>query len=74
MKKKYADMDPVEEIRAIREELSREFPTVKELCEYVQKQYSMNPPPKSPRKGRRTSTTAKARAVPYRRDNTATHA
>ncbi len=33
MKKKYADMDPLEEIRAIREEISGEFKTIRELGE-----------------------------------------
>lgn len=35
MKKKYADMDPLEEIRAIREEINREFKTASALSEYL---------------------------------------
>lgn len=35
MKKKYADMDPLEEIRAIREEISGEFKTIRELGDYL---------------------------------------
>jgi hypothetical protein len=65
MKKKYADMDPIEEIRAIREELSRKFPTVEALCEYLWRKYpSSVSPPQSPHNGRRTSPKAKANARP----------
>lgn len=39
MGKKYADMDPLEEIRAIREEISREFKTVSAYGEYLLKKY-----------------------------------
>ena len=75
MKKKYADMDPIEEIRAIREELSREFPTAKALGEYLRKNYPTNPSVKSPRKGRRASVKTKGRsAPPPLRRNSATHA
>ncbi len=38
-KKSYADMDPLEEIRAIKEEMSREFPTAKALGEYLRKKH-----------------------------------
>ena len=56
MKKKYADMDPTEEMRAIKEELSREFPTAKAFGEYVRSQYPMNPSTKSPHSGRRVAS------------------
>ena len=65
MKKNYADMDPIEEIRAIREELSREFPTAKALGDYLRANFSAANPPMAPqRKGRRTSTKAKVSARP----------
>lgn len=35
MKKNYADMDPLEEIRAIREEISGEFKSLRELGAYL---------------------------------------
>ena len=35
MKKIYADMDPVEEIRSIRADLMREFKSLDALCEYL---------------------------------------
>ncbi len=35
MKKTYAAMDPLEETRAIREEISREFKTIRELGEFL---------------------------------------
>jgi len=62
MKKNYADMDPIEEIRAIRAELNREFPTVDALFDYMRKNFPVtNPAPELPRKDRRTSTKAKAK-------------
>ncbi len=39
MKKKYADMDPLEEIRAIRKEIMREFKTLDALYEHLNKKY-----------------------------------
>jgi len=63
--KNYADMDPIEEIRAVRAEINRKFPTVKALCDYLRKHYpDANPPAEPPRKGRRTSTITKANARP----------
>ncbi len=38
-KKSYADMDPLEEIRAIKEEISREFKTPGAYIEYLRKKY-----------------------------------
>ncbi len=38
-KKSYADMDPLEEVRAIKEEISREFKTVHAYGEYLIKKY-----------------------------------
>jgi len=75
MKKNYADMDPIEEIRAIREELSREFPTTKALCDYLRQNYpGTNPPAEPQRKGRRVSAKAKANARPaVRHRKTTTH-
>ena len=62
VKKSYADMDPIEEIRAIREELSREFPTTKALCDYLRANSSIaNPTPEPPRKDHRTPAKPKTR-------------
>jgi len=76
MKKNYADMDPIEEIRAIRAELSRRFKTPSALCEYArQRYYDTNPPPSPPRKTRRVSTKAKTNARPaLRRRKSEAHA
>jgi len=72
MKKNYADMDPIEELRAIREELSREFPTAKALREYLWKNFPGSVPPSQPqRKGRRASTKTKANARPAMRQRKA---
>ena len=47
MRKRPIDLDPVEEIRAIRTEMMREYKTLDALCEYIEK----NPPlPTAPRK------------------------
>jgi len=62
MKKNYADMDPIEEIRAIREELSRRFKTPSALCEYARKHYPVAPSPEPQHKGRRASAKSKTRA------------
>jgi len=48
MKKKYADMDPIEELRAVRAELSRKFPTAKAFCEHLWKKYPGSVPPPGP--------------------------
>ncbi len=48
MKKKYADMDPMEEIRAIREEISAEFKSVSAYGEYLQEKYPNDTKPKRP--------------------------
>jgi len=65
MKKNYADMDPIEELRAIRAELSREFPTAKALREYLWKNFPGSvPPSESQRKGRRASAKTKASVRP----------
>ena len=67
-KDKYADMDPVEEIRAVRKELGRRFPTPKALCEYLWKHYptsrpipELPPEPEEP-KSRRALAKPKTRA------------
>ena len=73
MKKNYADMDPTEEMRAIKEELSREFPTAKAFGEYVRSQYPMNPPSKPSRSSGRTPPKAAPRSVARRRKS-AVHA
>ena len=70
MKKSYADMDSLEEVHAIKEELSREFPTAKAFGEYLRNMAPLNPPRKSPRKGRRTSMSANNRAAPRHRKTT----
>jgi len=70
MKKNYADMDPIEEIRAVREELNRQFPTVKAFCDYLREKYpEFNPPEEPSHKGQRASTKTKAnvRSAPRRR-------
>ena len=41
MKKRYADMEPVEEIRAIRREMMREFKTLDALCDNIKKKSPM---------------------------------
>ena len=67
VKKSYADMEPLEEVRAIREEISREFKSLRELGEYLRK----NPPIKagleSPRNGRRVAAKAGKRPASRRR-------
>jgi len=67
-KDKYADMDPVEEIRAVRRELGRRFPTPRALCEYLWKHYptsrpipELPPEPEEP-KNRRGPAKPKTRA------------
>ena len=48
VKKPYADMDPLEEIRAIREELNREFPTVEAFGDYLRAKYPDTDPTRKP--------------------------
>jgi hypothetical protein len=67
MKKSYADMDPTEEMRAIKEELSREFPTARAFGDYVRSKYPMNPSPESPRGRRRTVAESGERPASRRR-------
>jgi len=43
-KHKYADMDPIEEIRAIRAEIGRRFKTAREYVEYLWKNYPSSRP------------------------------
>jgi len=76
MKKSYADMDPLEEIRAIREELNREFPTIEAFFDYLRSNSpAKNSVPQPPRKGRRAATKAKANVRPaLRQRKTTTHA
>ncbi len=55
-KKPYSDMDPLEEIRAIKEEMSREFPTAKALGEYLRNKYpDKDAQAESPDKKRRSA-------------------
>lgn len=63
MKKKYSDMDPLEEIRAIREEISREFKTVSAYGEYLRKKY----PGASVAKRAASRKSKPAKKVPARR-------
>jgi len=61
--KNYADMDPIEELRAIREELSREFPTGKALGDYLRAKYpETDPTRKSQPKSQRSPAKPKPRA------------
>jgi len=62
-KKSYADMDPIEEIRAIRAELSRRFPTMKALGDYLRAKYPDSDPTLTPQpKGRQAPAKLKTRA------------
>ena len=79
VKKPYADMDPIEEIRAVREELSREFPTAKSLREYLWKHYPGSrptpvpaPKPKSHRASAKSKTKTNAHPA-MRQRKTAAH-
>jgi len=65
VKKNYADMDPIEELRAIREELSREFPTMKAFGDYLRANFPLAKPAATPEpqpKSRRASARPKTRA------------
>ena len=73
MKKNYANMDSLEEVHAIKEELSREFPTAQAFGEYLRNMVPLNPPRKPSRNSRRTSTKAKAHPATPRRKS-AVHA
>ena len=77
-KKNYADMDPLDEIRAIKEEISREFPTARAFGDYLRAKYPDARPPATPKPqhgGRRTPTKAKANGHPaMRQRKTAAHA
>jgi len=77
MKKNYADMDPIEEIRAIRAELSRKFPTARAFGDYLRAKYPDAKPPESAPQppSRRGSTKTRANARPaMRRRKSAAHA
>jgi len=67
MKKNDADMDPLEELHAVKAEISRRFPTTEALCDYLRQKYDTDPPLEPPQKGRRTSTKAKNNARPAMR-------
>jgi len=74
-KKNYSDMDPLEEVRAVREEISREFPSLRDLGEFLRKKYPTPSSPESSRKGRRDSARSSAdKRLAMRRTKTATHA
>jgi len=63
MKKSYADMDPLEELRAIREEINREFPTLEAYFAHLRKNFPAASPAAEPqRKSHRTSAKPKAKA------------
>ena len=66
MKKNYANMDPLEEVRAIREEISREFKSIHDLGEYLREKKS------SPQSRRTAVKIAKRPATRHRKP--ATHA
>ena len=62
VKKSYADMDPIEEIRAVREELNREFPAVEAFGDYLRAKYPDTDPTRKPQpKSRRTSVKPKTK-------------
>ncbi|MCL2639628.1 MAG: hypothetical protein FWD53_02170 [Phycisphaerales bacterium] len=75
----YADMDPIEEIRAIRADLNRRFPTAQALGEYLRKAYPnprpanwVSPPPLPPLpklkpRSRRTAVKTVKRSAPRHR-------
>ncbi|MDR3210875.1 MAG: hypothetical protein LBU79_03025 [Planctomycetota bacterium] len=63
MKKSYADMDPVEEIRAVRAEIMDEFKTLDALCEYLNKHYTKAPVAK-PKESKKVSRQRKATKHP----------
>ena len=74
-KKNYADMEPLEELYAIREEIMHKYKTIEAYGEYLQSVYPLNPPakPQQPKqKGRRASTKAKANARPALRQRKTT--
>lgn len=52
MKKNYADMDPLEEIRAIREKINRQFKTASALSEYLRATPPKSDSKKQNRRGR----------------------
>jgi len=63
-KKNYADMDPLEEVRAIRAEINSEFASAQEYCEYLRKKYPRpDPPPEWQPLKLRPSSTQKRRAA-----------
>jgi len=63
-KKSYADMDPIEEIRAIRAEIGRRFATAREYGEYLRKEYPLpDPPPEWQPAKLRPTASQKRRAV-----------
>ncbi|MCL2646285.1 MAG: hypothetical protein FWD61_04665 [Phycisphaerales bacterium] len=71
----YADMDPIEEIRAIREKLNRRFPTAQKLVEYIWKKYPNSRPenwsPESQPKSRRLVAKKPKRTATRRRKTSA---
>lgn len=67
MRKNYADMDPTEEMRAVKEELSREFPTAKAFGEYVRSRYPLNSPPEPSRNLHQVSAKTGKRLTSRRR-------
>lgn len=71
MKKKYADMDPLEEIRAIREEIGREFKSALALGEYLRNKPSADSRKAAEKRIHRPSPKAGGRSPSPRRDRTA---
>ncbi|MCL2648318.1 MAG: hypothetical protein FWD61_15130 [Phycisphaerales bacterium] len=67
-KKNYADMDPLEEVRAIRAEINREFATAHDYFEYLWKKYpNSKPSPGFQPKGCRATKTMKRPAMRRRK-------
>jgi len=67
MKKKYAEMEPLEEIHAIRDELVREFRTIGAICDHLDERQALKPSAKPPRGGRRDAAETEKQSAPRRR-------
>jgi len=68
----YADMDPIEEIRAVREKISRRFKTASDMCAYLRKHYPDDPPTPEPQpKSRRAPAKTRGNDRPAMRQRKA---
>ena len=67
MKKAYANMDLLEEIRAIRTELMREFKTLDALCDHLDENPPLKQTPASSRNGHRMAVETDHRPAARRR-------